>query len=53
MDIKKLREKRGWTLEDVASKVGVSMMSVHRWETGKTKPHRIFLKKLEKILGKK
>ena len=53
MNIRKLRKKKGLTIEDIASKIGVSAMSLYRWETGKAKPHRTFLKKLEKILGEK
>ena len=53
MDIKKLRKQNDWTVEDVASKIGVSAITVYRWESGKSKPHRIFQKKLEEIFGEK
>ena len=53
MNIKKLRKKKNWTVEDVASKVGVSYMTVYRWETKKAKPHRVFQKKLEEIFNEK
>ncbi len=53
MNIKKLRKQNGWTVEDVASKVGVSAITVYRWESGKAKPHRTFQKKLEEIFGEK
>lgn len=52
MNIKKEREKREWTLEELAVRVGVSVSSVHRWELGKAKPHRVFQKKLDKIFKK-
>ena len=50
-NLRELREAKGWTLEDEASKFGVSAMSIHRWETGKAKPHRVFKKKLEKLFN--
>lgn len=53
MNIRKLRKKKGWTVEDVASKIGVSAITVYRWESGKSKPHRIFQKELERIFGEK
>lgn len=47
--IKKLREATGLSMEDLASKVGVSAMSIYRWERG-NKPHKVFEKKLKNIL---
>lgn len=32
-DTKRLREERGWSLRDFAEKLGMSLATVHRWET--------------------
>ena len=49
MDIKSERIKRGWTRLELASKLGVTEMSIYRWERG-NKPHKVFEKKLKNIL---
>ena len=36
--VKKLREKRGYTQEYLASKMGISNTTVSMWESGKSKP---------------
>ncbi|SKB32710.1 helix-turn-helix domain-containing protein [Sphingopyxis flava] len=38
MDLRKARQKRGWTLERVAELVGTTPMSVSRHETGQSFP---------------
>lgn len=38
-DIKKIRRKAFMTQEDFAKEIGVSCITVTRWETGKTKPN--------------
>lgn len=50
MDIKALREAKGWTKLELAQKIGVTEMTIYRWETDKAKPHSEFQKKLDKIL---
>ena len=53
MDIKQALKDKGMTMEDLARKIGVSQMAVWRWANGKSKPHKIFAKKIDTILGKK
>ncbi|WP_442962166.1 helix-turn-helix domain-containing protein [Pseudogracilibacillus sp. SE30717A] len=36
--IKREREKRGWSQEDLAEKIYVSRQSISKWETGKNYP---------------
>ncbi len=47
--IRQYREKKGWTQEDVANRVGVAKTTVSMWETGDRKPDIITLKKLASI----
>lgn len=49
--IRRAREERGMTREELAAELGVSVFSVMRWENGKTRPLRAFRKQLEEILG--
>ncbi len=49
MNIKAYREKHELSQEDLARMLGVTAMTVHRWENGKSKPHRIFRKELERL----
>lgn len=50
--MKALRQKMGWSQEDLAREVGVSLSTVQRWETKDSKPIRLARKKLEKLLQK-
>lgn len=52
-NLKELRESKGWSIEDLASKMEVSARTVFRWENGKSKPIRAFQRKLNRILGVK
>jgi transcriptional regulator with XRE-family HTH domain len=36
--IKQLRQKNDWSVRRLAEKVGVSLMTVYRWESGKVVP---------------
>lgn len=38
--LRQLRESKGWTQEEVAAKLGVSLMTVSRWERGEHDPTR-------------
>ena len=49
MDIKAIRTALGLSQEELAHKIGVVGMTVHRWETGKAIPHKMFRKQLAKI----
>ena len=40
-ELKKLRQLRGWSQEDLARTLGVSFATVNRWENSKTKPSRL------------
>lgn len=51
MDIKTFREKYKLSREDLASKVGVSYMTIYRWEKGIIKrPNKVIKEKLERIM---
>jgi len=51
MNIKKFREKYSLSREDLASKIGVSYMTIFRWETTPPKrPHKIIQEKLSQIV---
>ena len=39
--LKVLRQKRGWSQEDLAREIGVSLSTVQRWEVREVKPTRI------------
>lgn len=47
--IKYLRKVKGWTQEQLARNLGVSLNTVQRWEMGKTKPSPLAKEKLEAI----
>jgi len=46
------RKLRGWSQEDVASKVGCDLKSVLRWENGKSLPHPYSQQRLCELFGK-
>jgi DNA-binding XRE family transcriptional regulator len=51
MDIKTFRKKYKLSREDLASKVGVSYMTIYRWEKGFIKkPNRVIKEKMERIM---
>ena len=47
VDIKKTRIDLGLSQEGLARRLGVSLQTIHRWETGKTKPSPMAIKLLE------
>ena len=49
--IKKLRKDKGITQEQLADNIGVSLMTVRRWEWGDTTPNSKMLIKLADTLG--
>lgn len=49
--IKELREARGWRLEELAARVGVTSATVSRWENGERFPRGENLRVLAKALG--
>jgi len=47
--IKALREKKGWSQEDLARKIEVSLSTVQRWETKGAKPTRLARRELNRL----
>ena len=52
MDIKEARKQMGWTAEELAYKLGVSVGTVSRWETGRCKPSRLARTRLREVINK-
>ncbi|MFC1913758.1 multiprotein-bridging factor 1 family protein [Chloroflexota bacterium] len=48
--IRDCRDRKGWSQENLARHLGVSLHTVHRWETGKTIPSPLAMEKLQKVL---
>ena len=48
-DIKRLRSRLGFSQQQLATVIGVSVGSVHRWETGTTKPIRLAVRRLHEL----
>lgn len=51
-DIKKIRRKAFMTQEDFAKEIGVSCITVTRWETGKAKPNLKTMKLIDEYCKK-
>jgi len=49
INLKQLRLKAGYTLEDVSRKLSVSVNTIFRWESGKVNPHPVMLDALIKL----
>jgi DNA-binding transcriptional regulator YiaG len=45
----KLRQLLGFTQQQLADKLGAPQPTVARWETGRFKPHRLYVEKLEEL----
>ena len=52
-EVKEIRKKLGLTQDDFAFQLGVTPMTVRRWESGKTKPSRMARRLLEEISKEK
>lgn len=50
-EIRALRRRLGLSQQAFAERLGVSIQSVHCWETGKRKPSRLALKVLDRLVG--
>ena len=50
MEIREARIKKGLTQQQLANKMGVTVTTVSRWETGRSKPKMYDLKRLWRIL---
>lgn len=51
-DIKRIRRKAFLTQEDFAKEIGVSCITVTRWETGKAKPNLKTMKLIDEYCKK-
>lgn len=49
INVKALRKKLGWTRQELATKMGISLETVERWELGKNQPSPM-ARKLLKLL---
>ena len=38
------------TIEELSVKIGVASKTIYRWKNGASKPHKIFQKKINKLL---
>lgn len=47
--VKELRKKKGWSQEDMAHEVGVSLSTVQRWERQGGKPTRLARRELRRL----
>ncbi len=47
--VKELRRKKGWSQEDLAREVGVSLSTVQRWESKAVNPTRLARRELERL----
>lgn len=47
--IRGLRSKLGLTQEQFAAKVGVTFSTVNRWESGKSKPSPLAMRRIEEL----
>lgn len=50
--VKELRQKNGWTQEEMAQVIGVSLSTVQRWEKLGGRPTRLPRRELEKLFQK-
>ena len=51
LKIKQLRQKHGFTQEELASLLDISSQSISKWETGLTMPDISLLPKLSEVFG--
>ncbi len=47
--VKELRKKKGWSQEDFAREIDVSLSTVQRWEGRGAKPSRLARKELKRV----
>ena len=50
--VRELRKKKGWTQEDLARKISVSLSTVQRWEKRGGVPTRLARRELQKFFRK-
>lgn len=47
--LRELREQKGWSIRDLAQKLGCEVSTPARWEHGKLMPRRRYLEQLAEI----
>lgn len=47
--VKALRERRGWSQEDLAREIDVSLSTIQRWEKKDSKPTRLARRELKRL----
>ena len=47
--VKAVREKRGWSQEDLAREIDVSLSTVQRWESKGANPTRLARRELKRL----
>ncbi len=52
IDIKAIRDELGFTQEDLARQLGLTLSTVSKWEQGVSSPSRLAREKLDKLLKK-
>ncbi len=50
--LRELRKKKGWTQEDLARKMNVSLSTVQRWEKKGGEPTRLARRELQRFFRK-
>ena len=50
--VKELRSQMGWSQEDAAREIGVSLSTIQRWETRGANPTRLARRELQKLFKK-
>jgi len=51
--VKHIRDRLGWSQQQLASELGVARATVNRWEVGRTKPSPLAAKRLKEWLEEK
>ncbi len=49
--IRRLREERGWTQLELASRLGVTPVTIYNWERGRTEPRVSQFRQLARLFG--
>lgn len=49
--IRELRQERGWSQNDLATRLQVHPQAVYLWESGRRIPHVLTLRKLGQLFG--
>lgn len=52
-EIREFRKSIGWTQQQLADALGVTNVSVHKWEKEIARPHPVFDAKMEEIRSMK